>query len=135
MSFPVFIPPALQEFKQDITVSTSLKSLKVNEAMTLPVTVKNISREKWHTYDNAVGKNHVHLLYYWIDESGNSIIKNGGYLKEDLSPGDSEVINAEITAPDSAGKYTLRFTMAQEDVGGIFINNGATPLDISVSIN
>ena len=125
-------PVPLKDFKQEITVSNPASTLKANETMPLSVNVKNISTETWF---KSAKTYHVHLAYSWMTNvEGKLSYKNGGYLPNDLAPGESATINAVIKAPEKAGNYTLRLTMVQEDVE-YFDKKGAKPLDLHITVN
>lgn len=123
-------PTPLKEFLQEITVTNPVRTMKPNETLTMAITVKNITKEKWFRFAN---KYHVSLNCYWIDDTGKSIIGPGSYLPHDLTPGESVTLNVSITSPSKPSKYILRFSMVQQDVE-YFEKKGAKPLDIPVNV-
>ncbi len=58
------VPAPLKEFVQELSSSAPVHTLRVNEQVTLPVTVKNPSTEIWPATGDATGGYAVHLSYH-----------------------------------------------------------------------
>ena len=124
----------LQVFKQQITSSTPLQTLKVDEKATMQVTVKNIGNEPWPIKGiDEKGTNLVALGYLWLDSAGKIIKEERAQLKNVLAPGSEVSLDVKVQAPPKPGDYTLRFSMVQENVAW-FNDKGAEPLIIKVKV-
>lgn len=66
--------PRGRRFAQEISMSPPLQTIPVSHMVTLPVTVRNTSREAWKTANNPEEKQPVNLAYHWIE--GETIRKN-----------------------------------------------------------
>jgi hypothetical protein len=121
----------LKEFLQEITSTVSVQTMKVNERVTIPVTVKNISRETWP----ATGEKLVFLSYLMTDSLGKATI--GPFLQmptslpHDVAPGEAVELDAKIQAPAQPGEYLLWLTLVQQGVTvTLFTDHGARSLNI-----
>ena len=124
----------LQVFKQEIASSSPLQTLKVDELATIQVTVKNIGNAPWPMKGiDEKNTNLVALGFHWIDSEGNAIQEGRATLSNDLMPGASATLDANIQAPPEPGNYKLRFSMVQEHVDW-FDNKGAEPLVFNVTV-
>ena len=128
-------PAPLQEFLQEISSFAPLRTMQVNETVTMPVTVKNIGKQTWPATGDREGKNAVHLAYHWLDKEGKTVVgdENRTGLPHDLAPGESVSLDASIQAPKQVGDFRLRLTMVQETVTW-FETAGAQPLDVPVTV-
>jgi len=82
---------------------------------TVPVTVKNTGAAAW----NFAGPSLVDLSYHWHDAAGNTVVWDGARtsLGADVVPAASATVNVKITAPTTAGTYTLTIDLVREGVG------------------
>ncbi len=129
------VPAPLKEFVQELSCSTPVHTLRVNEKVTLPVTVKNPGTEIWPATGDPTEGYAVHLSYHWLDEAGTVVVLDGARTKlpQDLAPGKSVSLAATIQAPVKTGNFTLRLTMVQEKVAW-FDDKGAQLLDMPVTV-
>jgi hypothetical protein len=122
----------LKQFAQEITSERISLQLKSGGQFAVPVTVKNIGTETWHSQ----GTYPVHLSYLWIADNDNKELPRANartFLPADLAPGASQSLSAVVLAPSSPGQYTLKFTMVQERVAWFADLHGKT-VDIPVTI-
>jgi hypothetical protein len=129
------VPAPLKEFVQELSSSAPVHTLRVNEQVTLPVTVKNSGTEIWPATADPTGKYVVHLSYHWLANAGTVVVRDGvrTELPQDLAPGEAVALAATLQAPAEAGEYVLRLTMVQEQVAW-FENQGGQPLDMPVTV-
>jgi hypothetical protein len=129
------VPAPLKEFVQELSSSAPVRMLRVNEQVTLPVTVKNPGTETWPATGDPTGEYVVHLSYHWLDNAGTVVVRDGRRtrLPQDVAPGEAVSLAATVQAPAAAGEYVLRLTMVQEQVAW-FDNQGGQPLDMPVTI-
>lgn len=72
-----------KKFQQEISIPAPLRPIRVNETVTIPVVVKNLSEEPWSAASDAKGRNAVHLAYHWLKradalkQSGNNDTQAG----------------------------------------------------------
>jgi hypothetical protein len=131
---PVSRAVPLNVFKQEITTSAPLQTLKANETATMQVRVRNIGNEPWPSKGiDEKGANRVGLGFYWIDSSGKEILPGRALLPYDLMPGSSAGLDVKIQAPSQVGDYTLRFSMVQEHVAW-FNDKGAAPFTVKIKV-
>lgn len=124
----------LNVFKQEITSSTPVQTLKGNETATMQVRVKNIGNQSWPSKGiDQKGLNRVGLGFHWIDNLGKVIQEGRTLLPNDLMSGSTATLDVMIQAPSQIGDYTLRFSMVQEHVAW-FYDMGAGSYTISVLV-
>jgi hypothetical protein len=124
----------LSFFNQVINSSSPLRTLKIGEVATMPVTIKNSSYEIWpHTGSDEKGANRVGLGFQWIDGTGKAIQEGRTLLPNSLFPGSSVTLDVKIQAPSKPGDYTLRFSMVQENVAW-FNDKGADPFIAKIKV-
>jgi hypothetical protein len=81
-----------KRFRQQISPSAPLPLIRVNETVTLPVVVKNLSEEPWPATGDATGQNAVRLAYHWVKKadpsmlSGNNDTQAGAEVREGVLP-------------------------------------------------
>lgn len=81
----------------------------------LQVRLTNNGVETWPSN----GRNPVHLSYRWrLLESGEIMVADGlrTVLREDVSPGASQMLALQVRAPKEAGLYLLDISLVQEQV-------------------
>jgi uncharacterized protein YcfL len=124
----------LKVFKQEITSSAPLQTIKVDETATMQVTVKNIGNEPWPNKGiDEKGTNQVGLGFHWIDSTGKAIQEGRSPLPNPLMPGSSVTLNVNVQAPSKPDDYTLRFSMVQELVAW-FNGKGAEPFIVKIKV-
>jgi len=125
----------LQVFEQEISSPAPPQTHNVNENITIPVTVKNVSNVPWpcKTASDEKSTNRVTLGYQWLDSTGKAIKDGRVMLSDDLFPGSSITLEAKVQAPSEPADYALRFSMVQENVAW-FHNKGAVPLIINIKV-
>ena len=125
----------LKEFAQELSSSVPVHTLRVNEKVPLPVTVKNPSTETWPATGDPTEGYMVHLAHHWLDDAGTVVVRDGVRTKfpQDLAPGESVSLAATIQAPAEAEEYVLRLTMVQEKVAW-FDDKGGQTLNIPVTV-
>jgi hypothetical protein len=105
----------------------SLAQIKVNQPVTVSVTVKNASSQVWP----ANGA--FHLSYHWY--RGGILTEFDGqrtFLVASVLPGGQVVLNANVRGPASPGPYTIKWDMVQEGVTW-FSNRGVPTADRPVN--
>lgn len=111
----------LQMYKQKITSANPPQTLKVNEKVTMQVTVTNIGNEPWRMLASDVkGSNMVTLGFQWLDSTGAQIQNGRAMLSQDLMPKSSVTLEVNAQAPSKPGDYSLRFSMVQEAVAWFY---------------
>jgi hypothetical protein len=92
--------------------------LRPGESVTLRVVVKNVSGSVWPTNGQDDRKYQVRLGNHWLDSNDRMVAINDGrtQLPYDLKPGREVELALTITAPQTAGYYTLELDMVQERV-------------------
>jgi SpoIID/LytB domain protein len=104
-------------------------SAPAGTTITLPVTVSNLGTDTW----TAAGPNPVDLSYHWMDLSGKAVVWDGARTKltADVPPTGTQQLTASITAPASAGPYTLQLALVKEGIAWLNPSQGfnvqATP--------
>lgn len=125
--------PIKKVFNQEIKYFDSIKDVKINSLIKIPVTVKNISNFTW---SNKPEYNPTNFSYRWIDSTGKLAIFDGDGertpLPYDLAPGELTRLNVTIKTPKSPGKYRLILTMVQE---GIVWFNDKTNSYTEIAVN
>src|SRR6476469_997858 len=109
--------PINKVFNQEIKYFDSIKDVRINSLIKMPVTVKNISNFTW---SNQPEYNPTNFSYRWIDSTGKLAIFDGDGertpLPYNLSPGELTKLNVTIKTPKYPGKYRLILTMVQEGI-------------------
>src|SRR5215831_14245987 len=118
-------------FGQDIQLEGQLPRLAVLQSVKVPVSVRNTSNFSW----TPSGDHPVRLAYHWFDKDGRKVVHDGErtFLEADLPVGSTTKLSATVTAPPTAGDYTLRFTLVEEGVAW-FDDEGAKPVEIPVKV-
>jgi len=124
----------LSSFAQELAASDIISQMRVGEKRELNMSIKNSGPDTWA----AVGDSGVTLSYNWFDAKRTpvSLASGGGlrtHLPTDLKSGESMRLKAAVAAPAEPGKYTLRWTMVQENVAW-FDQKGGKSLDMAVNI-
>jgi len=97
----------------------------------ISVPVTNSGAVPW----NTTGTNLVDLSYHWHDAAGNTVVWDGTRtaLGADIAPGATATVSARVTAPPTAGTYTLTFDLVREGVSW-FQFLGSAPLRTTASV-
>ena len=103
--------------------------LAPGERHRLPVRVTNTGRDTWMQARSFA------LAHRWYDaQTGRSVAESLGVrLAEDVPPGASATVVAEVEAPDAEGRYVLLFDLLQAHVGW-FSGLGSAPGTVAVSV-
>jgi hypothetical protein len=127
-------PGPLKEFSQELSSAAPPKTLRVNETVRMPVSVKNTGKVPWPAFGFR-DISPVHLAYHWLDETGRMYQRDGERtgLPHVLAPAEEISLRAIVQAPPQPGRFILRLTMLQENVAW-FDARGGEPLDIPVVV-
>ncbi len=109
--------------------------LRAGERRALSVVVRNAGRGKWPALGGAGQNFRLFLGNHWLDTSGRVIVNDDGRssLPYDLAPGDEIELLLTVTAPPSAGEYTLEVDLLQEGVSWFGLR-GSTTLRLNVAV-
>jgi hypothetical protein len=118
-------------FGQDIQLEGQVARLVALQSVKVPVSVRNTSNFSW----TPSGDHPVRLAYHWFDKDGRKVVHDGErtFLAADLPVGSTAKLSATVTAPPTAGDYTLRLTFVEEGVAW-FDDEGAKPVEIPVKV-
>ena len=108
--------------------AVTLPSFLAGATYTIPVPVTNRGTAAW----NSSGANLIDLAYHWHDAAGNTVVWDGlrSGLVADVAAGASATVNAQVTAPNVPGTYTLTFDLVREGVSW-FQFFGSAPLRLT----
>gem|GEM_PF-1634242 len=108
--------------------AVTLPSFLAGATYTIPVPVTNRGTAAW----NSSGANLIDLAYHWHDAAGNTVVWDGARsgLVADVAVGASATVNAQVTAPNVPGTYTLTFDLVREGVSW-FQFFGSVPLRLA----
>ncbi|MGH2378988.1 MAG: N-acetylmuramoyl-L-alanine amidase, partial [Candidatus Limnocylindria bacterium] len=97
----------------------------------LPFTLRNESNFTW----KAAGADPVTLSYHWLGSDGRVAVWEGlrTRLPQDVRPGESVTVQAQVAIPVAQGAYLLRWDLVHEGVTW-FSAQGARPLDQAVVV-
>ena len=89
-------------------------SVEAGSRFQLPATLKNAGQETW----TASGATRVHLSYHWLDEAGQTVVRDGirSRLSSDVAPGDSITVVMDLIAPEETGQHSLVLDLVREHV-------------------
>ncbi|HET8568888.1 MAG TPA: N-acetylmuramoyl-L-alanine amidase [Candidatus Limnocylindria bacterium] len=109
----------------------AVPALAAGASATVPVTVTNAGRGILPTTTS----NPIRLGYHWVDAQGRNAVFEGSrtVLPADLAPGASVQLQANVTAPQSGGTYTLKFDLVHEGVAW-FSAKGVATADRQVTV-
>lgn len=99
-------------FRRNIDVT--LLELKPGDTLSLPVTIKNTSKN----VIKSDSLNKCYLIYRWLNFAWKSVEYTSPakyYLKEDLYPGEEIEIFIDFIAPPNYKKYFLEFALARKE--------------------
>jgi hypothetical protein len=120
----------LSSFEQEITSPLKRLRMRPNQAIQLPVVVRNIGPEIWVSRGVAP----VVLSYKWF--ANDAVLPAEGErttLPGVLRPGDAISIQLRIVAPERTGSVVLAVSLVQEGVAW-FLSNGGSALRIPVQL-
>ena len=106
--------------------------LSVGERRQVPVRVMNTSATPWPTR----GRPAVYLAYSWFDERGNLHQLDGERTPLPVSapPFKPLEVDAALRAPDSPGRYILKWDLVNEDLAW-FRDKGCPPLEVHIEVD
>jgi hypothetical protein len=82
-------PPAAllaPPYAQEINMPHQLKTIPVNRMVTLPVVVRNTSRQVWQTPATSKEKQHVNLSYHWLEGETKRQTRRAATAPNDRTP-------------------------------------------------
>lgn len=152
-SKPVVSPPpavanqtVLKEYSAEINLVGKLETLKPEQKIMLPVTVKNTSQENWLPSPDMLAETEaeypnlpigpIAVCYHWLNEDGTKDVVYEGYrtfFPKGLQAGAQIEMQALIKAPPQPGKYLLRLTLVKSRMAW-FEEKGMKPLDLMVVV-
>lgn len=105
-------------FKAEVRVKEIPSGIKRGEKVNAIIAVKNISDQTWPSKGDSKDSYRINLSYRLFTEAGEPVAIEGERtpLSQDLRPDESVELSAVLKAPDSPGKYSVRFDMVQEAV-------------------
>jgi hypothetical protein len=137
------VPAALPDnaFKAVITVADPPAKLRAGQKQTIQVKVKNASDVLWYAR-GAVANNAPSNKFYlavgnrWLEADGEKLVtdmdgRQG--LDRDLKPGEETEVPLVITAPKTAGDYTLEIDLVQEQVAW-FHDKGSPTAKVKIRV-
>jgi hypothetical protein len=121
----------LLAYDQDITTPPRRLRMRPNQAIHLPVVVRNPGAEVW----TSRGLEPVMLSYKWYaDDIQLPAEGERTMLPGALGPGDSTHVQLRIVAPDRIGPVILAVSLVQEGVAW-FLSKGGSALRIPVQLD
>ena len=88
-------------------------ALCLDETQLLQVVLENTGGRTWAPEDRD------RLSYHWRDAQGRTVVRDGRRteLEGEVAPGEQVTLDAKVTAPAEAGRYTLVWRMLREGDG------------------
>jgi FkbM family methyltransferase len=123
----------LSSFSQEITSPANELRMSAGGACTVSINVKNTGTQPWFG-SSAVWP--VRASYRWFDTNGNALPIEGNRAllsRPVIQPGESDMVQLQISAPPYSGLYTVAISMVQEGVAW-FLDRGADPLVLTAKI-
>jgi hypothetical protein len=118
-------PSALphEGFKAQVTIVSPPAKLRAGEKVVVQIKIKNASNVQWWARGAPVNTSSSNKFYIaagdrWLKADGSVLTDmDGRYgISKDLKPGEEEEVPLLITAPTTAGDYTLEVDVVQEGV-------------------
>ena len=127
-------PPATPIYRTEFGAHRISRTMRTGQTATANITVKNTGSFTW--VDG--GTNPFYLGYHWYDANGNRLELPANFslrtmLPREVAPGQSITLRARFRAPETAGRYRLRWDMAHENIAW-FSSKGDTGLYIDVAV-
>ncbi|HEU5237696.1 MAG TPA: hypothetical protein VFU37_11170 [Pyrinomonadaceae bacterium] len=124
----VLTPLPAAGFSAEIHSVSCPARLRVREAATIRVTVKNSSSVAWPVRERAAAPNQISVGNHWLDDSGKIIVNDDGraILMQDLFPGQEADFSLTINAPSLRGQYQLEIDVLQENVSWFGLKGSKT---------
>jgi len=123
-------------FNAGISAPTAPASLHAGEKAAISVVIQNKSNTVWPARGQKDGKYFVTIADSWLDGRTEKLITNmdaRSNLLVDLSPGNSQTIPLNITAPLTPGEYVLEIDVVQEGVTW-FKDKGSETLKLRLKV-
>lgn len=133
---PVLSAPLLAgAFRATITADNPPARLRPGAAATLLVRVRNASDRPWPTARAGTVRYDIHLGNHWLAQGGGTSAADDARasLPFTLAPGEEVTMPFQITAPTTAGAYTLEIDVVQEGVAWA-ADTGNTPARTTVQV-
>jgi peptidoglycan hydrolase-like amidase len=114
-SAPLSIAVLPATFTATYAVQAAPSSAPAGTVVQISVALSNTGNQVW----NTTGANPVNLTYHWYDAGGNVPMIWEGVrtpLGENVAPGATKTVNANVTLPPGPGPYTLRFALVKEGI-------------------
>lgn len=106
----------------------ALPPLQPGEATRTKVRVTNTGRKTW------LRREAFHLSYHWYGRGGGTLADGGRTeLPADIPPGAGAILEAEVVAPERAGRYVLVWDMVHEDTTW-FSGQGVRPFTVEILV-
>jgi hypothetical protein len=120
----------------ELSTTTATLDAGVGASMTVPVVVKNTSQVAFlGMKDLAKGDDRIDFVVDYLDASGKPVdaLRTIQSLPDSLAAGAEGTYQLPVTAPATAGQYTLQIDMVQQ--GKIFFKDAGTkPVTIPVTV-
>jgi hypothetical protein len=106
--------------------------VRAGEAFTVPTRLFNRSRHTW----KADGAARVNLAYHWLDESGQTVVKDGlrTQIPLPVPPGGQVSVEQKVIAPEAPGRYVLELDPVFETVAWFSEKNGGRTFRAPVEV-
>jgi hypothetical protein len=112
-----------RRFAQRLRVKTPIRTLQVEQIVTIPVEVRNLGPEPWLTETSSSGERPVKLWYHWIDWT-----QDTSAVKEQASP----VVEGQEKKPQRTRQQRLRLprqtSKLRKEGKVVEFGGGRTPL-------
>lgn len=121
---------AIQPYNSQFTIIHYPEQLYTNSYALINVTTRNLGSKKW----NVEGGSVFHISYHWL-QGNNTVVWDGlrSELPENVSHGETIVVEVLVLTPERAGNYTLVIDCVEEGVTWFEAQN-STPLRKDIQI-
>lgn len=108
------LPP--DGYRARLAVESLPSTMAAGSRAVVGLRVTNDSATTWLL--DIPGGRHICVANHWLDEQGVTVIADDGRarLPHDLEPGQSGLVQLEVTAPTSPGRYLLNVDLVQERI-------------------
>jgi 4-amino-4-deoxy-L-arabinose transferase-like glycosyltransferase len=128
-------PLPADALRAEIRAIDYLPRLRMGEAATIRVAVRNAGPIPWLARERAVAPFQINVGNHWLDSAGRPIINDDGRatLLHDLLPGQEAEFSFTVNAPKAAGQYILEVDVLQENVSWFGLK-GSKTLRLAVTV-